>query len=87
MNGEVIIVTCGAWCRVCGTEDNLAYRERSRMTLCESCHKDTPEKATVAEFCAATGLNKDEPGFSNWWEDYKYSTYGDPKEYWDSCTA
>lgn len=84
---ELIAVTYGGWCRVCGTEENCAWRDRSRMTLCESCHKDTPEKVTVAEFCAATGLNKDEPGFFNWWEDYKYSTYGSVEEYWLACKA
>lgn len=96
MSEQPMIVAYGGWCRVCGSvseagprtrgTDNCAWRNRSRMTLCKSCHDDTPQKATVEEFCQVTGLDRNEPGFENWWEDYKYSTYGSVKKYWDSCT-
>ena len=74
-----------SYCRVCGDIENIKYRCRSRMILCDSCHEYTPEKCTRAEFSAATGISQSDPCFQNFWEDYKYSTYGDPKEYWQAC--
>lgn len=87
MSDQPITVVYGGWCRICGTEDNCVWRDRSRMTLCDSCNEETPQKARVEEFCQITGLDQNEPGFNNWWEDYKYSEYGDVAEYWNACSA
>lgn len=33
-----------SYCRVCGTEDGVEFRESKRQSLCVSCNKETPRK-------------------------------------------
>lgn len=74
------------YCRICGSEERTEYRERSRMTLCPTCHEDTPEKATYAEFLAQTGMPNDRIA-KEFFSDYKASTHGNVSDYWQSCSA
>jgi hypothetical protein len=78
------------YCRICGNERTAEFRARSGMVLCESCHRDTPSKATFAEFCAiVTGedvtISRDV--LREFFSDYKTSTFGDVRAYWRSCSA
>lgn len=38
------------YCRVCGSENDIAFRFRSRLSLCDYCHKTTPAKVTREKF-------------------------------------
>jgi len=83
-------------CRICGDENGVKYRDRSRMFLCEYCHKDTPRKATIQEFAKKTFL-KDDPNYCLDWagtktirefyDDYKTSKHTNPVEYWEACSG
>jgi len=72
------------YCRICGAEEQVAYRERSRMMLCPWCHDATPEKATYREFLAQT-FKTDSPTALIFFDDYKHSNFGSVAEYWESC--
>jgi hypothetical protein len=73
-------------CRICGSERGAAFRERSRMTLCDPCHRETPEKATYETFLRVTGLPDDSTG-RTFFDDYRHSTYGPVRTYWASCSS
>jgi hypothetical protein len=65
-------------CKICG-DDNATYRSRSGMFLCPSCHRDTPAKATRAEFDAAYWDGADDVPESirrEFYSDYRASKYG-----------
>ena len=80
------------YCKVCGVEEGVKYRERSRMSLCDSCHKGTPAKAGFDTFAKQTFL-RDNPNYfeehpanrriaREFYDDYKHSNYGSVAEYW-----
>ena len=38
------------YCRICGTEEDVAYRRAKRQALCRSCNADTPAKVGRESF-------------------------------------
>jgi ribosome-binding protein aMBF1 (putative translation factor) len=73
------------YCRICGDETATAYRDRSRMVLCPSCHEDTPAKVGRAEFELDYWEGQAEtvpPGIRReFWEDYRASRYSSVADY------
>lgn len=61
------------------------------MTLCDDCHKTTPAKATFEDFAdIVTGGGRHMVSLDilrEFFSDYKASTYGDVRAYWESCSA
>jgi hypothetical protein len=78
-------------CRVCGDERTARYRVRSRMVLCDACHKDTPAKVARAEFERLfwDGLadNVALAVRNEFWDDYRASSYGPVADYKAATTA
>jgi ribosome-binding protein aMBF1 (putative translation factor) len=80
-------------CRICGDTDmgNLQYRERSRMTLCDSCHADTPAKVGREEFEReywGDGIADVPHGTrQSFWEDYRASKHGKVADYLAATTS
>jgi hypothetical protein len=78
------------YCRICGDESSVEYRDRSRMFLCASCHADTPRKATREEFDRVywgQGPEADsvpEGTKRDFFEDYKASRYCSVETYHDA---
>lgn len=77
-----------AYCKICGTERGIAYRERSGMVLCGSCHSDTPAKVGFGEFCR--GYFDSEPDAMpgpdrriarEFFDDYRASRHGSVASY------
>lgn len=76
-------------CAICG-DDRATYRNRSRMFLCASCHKDTPAKVSRDEFERVYWAGDDSvPAQTKqaFWEDYKYSKYKTVQEYIDATVS
>jgi len=38
------------YCRVCGSEENVHYRETKLSSLCDDCNSHTPKKVPRSEF-------------------------------------
>ena len=79
-----------AYCEICGDRENIEYRSRSRLNLCEACHQSTPAKATLTEFLKITKLpistNREIVVAQEYFDDYKLSNYGDVEQYWESLS-
>ncbi len=73
-------------CRICGSDVKVEFRTRSRMTLCERCHRTTPQKVGYDDFITITGLSDDRTG-KEFYDDYKTSNCGSVVKYWNSCTV
>jgi hypothetical protein len=83
-----------SYCKICGSERGVEYRERSGMALCASCHEDTPQKVGFDAFLDAS-FRTEEPAFPRtygdramareFYEDYKASRHSSASEYWASC--
>jgi hypothetical protein len=77
-------------CQICGDEKNVEYRNRSRMALCGSCHKDTPVKATREEFDTIYWVGCDDVPESTkreFFADYKASKHSSVETYRDRTTS
>lgn len=81
------------YCRICGDEDNVEFRLRSRMSLCNSCHESTPAKTSKREFLAtirqiegSLDEHQERTLERDFYPDYLTSTYGDVREYWKACS-
>ena len=42
-----------SYCRICGSEHDVAYRAAQRQSLCQSCWLDTPRKVSRESFDAS----------------------------------
>lgn len=75
-------------CKICGDERS-EYRDRSRMSLCDSCHEDTPTKVGREEFERVYWAGDDCPRSirNEFWDDYKASQYATAEEYRDATTS
>jgi ribosome-binding protein aMBF1 (putative translation factor) len=79
------------YCRICGDETSTAFRARSGMILCPSCHEDTPAKVSRTEFeldywegqaeTVPTAIRRE------FWEDYRASRYESVADYRDATTS
>jgi hypothetical protein len=71
-------------CRICGDE-KAEYRERSRMTLCRSCHKTTHAKvgreAFDLEYWGSDWESVPHSIRSEFYSDYRASTFKSVAEY------
>jgi hypothetical protein len=38
------------YCRICGTEEKVAYRPGKLQALCDSCNRETPRKVSRSSF-------------------------------------
>lgn len=47
------------YCRICGTEENVAYHAAQRQALCRDCKRDTPPKVSRAAFDLAYWKRED----------------------------
>jgi hypothetical protein len=75
-------------CRVCGDENNVSFRNRSGWFLCNSCHRDTPRKASREDFDLIywEGQAESVPASTRqaFWEDYRASNFGPITSYIDA---
>lgn len=74
------------YCRICGDERNVKFRNRSAMCLCDSCHRHTPEKASFETFLRVTELPNGAIA-REFYSDYKASKHSSVSEYWEACSA
>ena len=82
------------YCKICGDESST-YRVRSGMSLCDSCHQETPAKVSFSTFLDATfrtdpgwkGTGPDMRVAQMFYEDYQASKYASPAQYWDACSS
>jgi cytochrome c553 len=72
------------YCRICGDESSVQFRNRSGMALCPSCHRDTPTKASYETFLRVTGMPSDSTA-REFFSDYKASRHSSVSEYWAAC--
>lgn len=77
-----------ATCKICGYDRCVHYRDRSRMMLCASCHETTPAKVSLGDFCRNYFDKKPDDmtdaemsTASEFYDDYRTSTYGSVAEY------
>ncbi len=76
-------------CKICGSETKVSYRERCRMSLCDSCYSDMPtrgSKASYRDFLART-FGKDDATARSFYSDYLTSREFDVERYWESCSS
>jgi hypothetical protein len=80
-------------CQICGAETS-AYRNRSRMVLCGTCHKTTPAKVTRDEFDSLFWVSDDPTEMPppegirrEFYEDYQASRHGSVAAYHRSTQA
>jgi hypothetical protein len=70
-------------CLICG-DDNATYRNRSRMFLCDPCHKETPAKVSRETFDREYWDGADDVPDSirrEFYSDYRASSYGSVASY------
>jgi uncharacterized Zn finger protein (UPF0148 family) len=78
-------------CRICGDETATAYRPRSGLILCPSCHEDTPAKVDRETFDRDYWDGQAEtvpPAIRReFWEDYRASRYSSVADYLSATTS